>query len=367
MQQRCIHQFSPATAPGDGVTGGLFFTQQLLRSLGYSSEIYSIGIPQVLRDRVLPIEAFDDEACDLLLFHHSMGHEHERWMMGVCCPKVMVYHNITPSHYFSEGSTEYIYSIKGRKQLHSWANRFVGGIGDSPLNTSELIEAGYCNTETLPMLVDINRFDGEETQPSPDWLTVGRPLLLFVGRIAENKRQHLLIDALWHLKQIWVEGALPRLLLVGGVTSPAYRQALLAHIERLGLEDDVVVTGKCSDEELRWLYRHANVFWCASEHEGFGMPLIEAGYFGLPVISFNSSNIAATLGESGLVIEPSDPLSMAVTTLELLNNEELRVHLGSASRRNLERYRAEVLLPQLQTYLSGLGLESSRVDVTAVR
>lgn len=62
-----------------------------------------------------------------------------------------------------------------------------------------------------------------------------------------------------------------------------------------GLEDVVSFSGRVSDEELRNYYSKAYCFVLPSLLEGYGMVLIEAMSYGLPVIAFNNSAIPFTL------------------------------------------------------------------------
>ena len=350
-----IHQFSPATAVGDGVTSGLFVTQKLLRNIGYESNIYSAYIPPALSKKVQPVDGLASEKTDLLLVHHSMGHDHDDLITSFQCPMAMVYHNITPASFFAPDTAEHRYAKKGRQQLNQWSDLFIGAIGDSLYNSEELKDAGYANIITLPMLIEMEKFHTKTVSAPRDWgLNSSRPRLLSVGRIVENKRQHLLLEAMWYLKNHHDDITLPQLVIVGGVTSPEYEYSLKAHILKLGLEDDVLMPGKCSDEELSWLYQNSDCYWCASEHEGFCMPLIESGFFELPVISFASSNIPSTLGESGLIIEQSDPAILAATTAQLLTNNTLKQALINAGTRNLNNFQSSTLIPKLSAYLSSL-------------
>jgi len=350
-----IHQFLPAAALGDGVSGGALFTQKLLRQLGVHSNIYAASYPATV-GVFCPLDAFDLPNCDLLLVHHSMGHELEGWINAQSCSKVLIYHNITPAHYFSKGSPEYNYSLKGRRQLASWVNNFVGAIGDSPYNTEELLALGYSSVTTLPLLVELERFSGAETLPKNIASALDRPFILSVGRVAENKRPHTLIEALWHLANMLGHEQVPRLVLVGGTTSPDYERALRGYAKQLGLQDVVYFAGKLDDAELRWLYARAAAYWCASEHEGFCIPLVEAGFFQRPVISFSSSNIPDTLGAAGLLLDDVDPCAMAAVTAELMADVSLQIRLKGSGLKNLERYQATTLLPQLRHYLLGLNL-----------
>ena len=346
-----IHQFAPVILPGDGVSGSVFFIQNLLRSLGYTSDIYAWESADTLGDAVFPLNQFDSNHCDLLLVHHSMGHEHEDWLRATNCRRILVYHNITPSEYFHPESNEYYYSNKGREQLRQWRPLFSAAISVSPYNRSDLEDAGYEDTAVMPLLVDLRQFEGDVETLDASWHRRENEIVIIsVGRLVENKRQHLLLEAFWHLRNMHRDRP-ARLILVGGITSNQYHHQLLARICELGLEHEVTLTGKCPDTQLRWLYKNAILMWCASEHEGFCIPLVEANYFSLPVVAFATSNIPHTLGDSGILIENADPIAMAATTVSLLKDTALSGSLVSAGTENLQRFTIDTLLPKLRNYL----------------
>lgn len=347
-----INQFAPSTAVGDGVTTSIFFIQSLLRGLGYQSRVYASHIPGQLESKVESVNSLNIEETDLLLVHHSMGHDLDDLIAGFSCKSVLVYHNITPERFFAKDSAEYHYSMKGRTQLRQWHDRFEGAIGDSPYNCEELEALGYNNIVSLSMLLELDKFfETRPQKPESYGLIALRPLILSVGRVVENKRQHLQVEAYSILKSMQGEQILPQLFIVGGTTSPEYHQQLQRQINELGLEDDVFLPGKCSDGELRWLYQNADCYWCTSEHEGFCIPLVEAGVFELPVVAFASSNIPSTLGEAGLILDQPRPDWLAATTLKLLEDRPLQLKLKSAGKKNLQRYQAETLSPKLYQYL----------------
>lgn len=363
-----IDQLCPSIAPGDGVSNGLLFTQNLLRELGYQSDIYCHYVPESMSGKAKMAPTFKSEGCSLLLYHHSMGHDYEQWLYDQTCPKALVYHNITPPEFFPSGSWLQRYALLGLDQLDQWRNQFVCALADSPLNERELIEKGYSNTQTLPLLVDTRRLEGALAAPA---FAAKQPkdtqIYLAVGRLAENKRQYLLIEAFYHLLQLQKRAGTvqpsQRLVLVGGTTSEAYAIGLETYILQLGLQDQVVLAGKCSEDELRWLYANAHQYWCASAHEGFCMPLLEANHASLPVVTQARSNIPATLGEGGLLVDSDDPVIFASAS-NLLNTETgLRDKIIAAGQRNLQRYEREYLKRQLLQWLDQLGLSLPRDGV----
>ena len=82
---------------------------------------------------------------------------------------------------------------------------------------------------------------------------------------------------------------------------------LHALVARLGTPD-VHFLGHVSNEELTALYDVADLFLCASEHEGFCVPLIEAFYKRVPVLAYAATAVPATMDGGGVLYETKDPL-----------------------------------------------------------
>ena len=357
MLVKAIHQFTPAVSTGDGVSNAVLFTQKTLRELGFESDVFSGHIPPELNAYVRPIRDYPLKADrTLLLIHHSIGIDIEEFILSIPHPKVMIYHNITPAEQFPAHHPARFFCRLGREQLAAWPNHFLGAIADSEFNAEELTALGYAPIRVIPLLFDLKQLTRAPwNRDLPGDLPQGTHLL-FIGRIAENKRQHLLIDMLHALRGL-LPGKRLHLHLVGGISSPDYHSQLLARIEQLDLAGHVHLPGKVDDETLRAFYRAADVLVCMSEHEGFGIPLIEAMSFDLPVVAYASSNIPNTLGEGGVLLAEDDPALMAQSVRDILLNPRLRLDLRQAQRRNLERFRPARLREQLIDFFAELGFD----------
>ena len=75
---------------------------------------------------------------------------------------------------------------------------------------------------------------------------------------------------------------------------------------------DVHFTGHVSNEELAAYYDVADLFLCASEHEGFCVPLIEAFHMRVPVVARAATAVPATLDGGGVLYEDRRPVSCRV-------------------------------------------------------
>lgn len=359
-----IHQFHHGVDLGDGVTNSLLFIQRLLRQLGFESHLYAANIPATMADRVRPcheLERLDGDST-LLLHHHSMGHDLGDWLTRLAIPRALVYHNITPADFFPPGSDLHRYAELGREQLVKWRDEFQAVLAVSDVNAKDLVALGYAREAitTIPLLVDLERLavDPEALPEAVEQLHPGlaeRPALLFVGRLVENKRQHLLLEVLWHLQRMQARhGGRPpaMLVLAGGGECSDYARFLRQRLHQLQLDDSVVMPGKVDDTLLQALYRRSAAFVCASAHEGFGMPLVEAMLADCPVVAMGRANIPHTLGEGGLVLDSENPAVMAASLSLLLEDEALRSEVIAGQRRSLARYRPDVLAAALRDWLT---------------
>lgn len=361
-QWTAIHQFHSGSAVGDGVTNGMLFTQRLLRNLGYRSEIYVEHLGKGLEKQLHSFKAFADDPDVLLLVHHSFGHDQETWLQDLTCAKALIYHNITPAEFFARDSDFYRYAVLGREQLKRWIEQdlFCAALGVSQLNSTELKTHGFSRPlVTIPLLIDLDLWRrSAQIGHSSVAKKADMFQLLFVGRIARNKNQHLLVKLLTQLVNV-NPGVNWQLNLVGGCTDMDYQQQLHELAQQAGIEQNLNLLGKVSHEELVHQYRHADLFVCMSQHEGFGMPLIESMYFDLPVLALDSSNIAATLERSGLLLQDCDSehellLRFQALIVLLQQRPELLQQLVESGRERLALLEPELLQQQLESWLADL-------------
>ena len=84
-----IHQFTPSITLGDGVSAALFFTQKILKDLGFESEIFANHIDSRLHDKIKHIDDYKPSKNQLLLYHHSIGHKHHDTIMSFEDKKIL--------------------------------------------------------------------------------------------------------------------------------------------------------------------------------------------------------------------------------------------------------------------------------------
>ncbi len=357
MQPRAVHQFLPACSPGDGIGNGALYTRRLLRERGLHAEIFALSIHPALADEVWPFHAYTGAADQVLLIHHGHGNPVEEQLRRLPDRKILVYHNITPSRFFAADDPIQSDLALGRAQLERWREWLTGAIGDSEHNADELRQAGYepATTAAIPLLVDLQGLRARE----PDTATVrrheGRRSVLFVGRRIPHKNQAALLQAFQRLQGLTAQ---PTELILPGGGSPDYVAELEAAVARMGLGDRVHMPGKVIDAELAGYFAAADAYVSLSEHEGFGMPLVEAMVYDLPVLAYaaEDSSVAETVGEGGLVLADAEPGTVAGTVATLFEEPSLRSRLIGSQRRRLAEFEPERIQQRLDTFFQGLGL-----------
>lgn len=166
-------------------------------------------------------------------------------------------------------------------------------------------------------------------QPSGVACPVSGPYLLYVARLEHPGKNHVrLIRA---FERLWLSGRKDVKLVLAG---PDRERADEIHAAaRLSpCSDNIVFTGYVDDAVLDTLYRHARALVFPSLFEGFGLPLIEAMGYDLPVASANRSSLPEVAGNAALYFDPVDVEAMAACMVRLLDDEPLRAHLVEAGR-----------------------------------
>jgi len=188
--------------------------------------------------------------------------------------------------------------------------------------------------------------------------------VLFVGQCEPYKGIDVLLRAIARFDQ---DPFLFVLDIVGDTQiNPAYYRLLLDIIEREGLRTRVTFHGHADDKtKLRAFYKHADVFVLPSRYEGFGIVLLEALSFGLPIVATRAGAIPELIqdGVCGLLVEPDNPQALAAAIGRLLRSAELRAQFGANAlgfaREKQEFYTWDAVGERILTHLRALGLATT--------
>ena len=329
-----VHQLVPSFAPRDAVGNHTLEVQQVLRDLGLRSEIYvAEARPEVAR-LCTPYEQYEPEPDDWLLYQASTGSPMVEWLLGRDESLLVNWHNITPASLFGPWEPHVGVELEaGRRQIKALAPRTRFAIADSSYNEAELREFGYGATAVVPILLDTATFDEAVDQRAVARLRHPATVWLFVGRLAPNKAQHDLIKAFSVYRRVYDPDA--RLRLVGGSASHAYWTALVEYIAALELGPYVELCGDVPDGVLGAHFHAADVYVSTSDHEGFGVPLLEAMHHRVPIVAYGSTAVPETVGSGGVVLPEKDPATMAAAVHRVVSDATLRDALVAAGTRRL--------------------------------
>ncbi|RXJ81112.1 glycosyltransferase [Arcobacter sp. F2176] len=332
-----INQYSPAIAYGDGISNSLIFIQSLLIELGFDSKIYihkksTNSLP--IKNEFFYINEYRENPNNFLIYQFSTKDPNHELIMKFKDKKIMLYQNITPSHFF-EGISYKEISNFARKQLSESVNSFIAAISMSEYSTAELLKNNYKNVSIIPLLVDSRKNDNKKINQNLLKKYDDSFNILFVGRVIQNKCQHNLIDVLYHLKLNGEKNI--KLFIVGRDHYPEYFKFLFEYTKNLGLEKDVIITGPVDDNDLHTYYQISDLYLSLSEHEGFGMPIIEAMNYKIPVLAYDSGAIPSTLGKNGL-LKKKNTSFISKEILKVKNNTSNRNSLIKKQQIHLKEF-----------------------------
>lgn len=185
---------------------------------------------------------------------------------------------------------------------------------------------------------------------------IDKPFIMYSGASDERKNHAGLIQALARLKSEGFNGF--QLALVGGLPEEN-RKKFRDIASRLNLsEEEVIITGQVSDEELIALYNLCDLFVFPSLHEGFGLPALEAMSCGAPVIGSDSTSIPEILANPDLLFDPSSAQNIANAIKHILSDGVYRAQVAdychTQSRNFSWDLSARALLRGLDIYAEGV-------------
>ena len=173
---------------------------------------------------------------------------------------------------------------------------------------------------------------------------------LHVGVLEKRKNLSLLIQAFDKLTKM--EGYESHRLVLVGQRGPRETlddyDHLVELVTTLGLTDKVDFTGYVSQEQLASYFQHALGYVFPSTNEGFGLPVLEAFSFGLPVIISRQGALMEVAGDAALILEKNEEESLIQSMKLLRDDPDLRKELGEKGRIRLQEFSAEKFFLSLE-------------------
>lgn len=183
----------------------------------------------------------------------------------------------------------------------------------------------------LPDATTLGRRVGVEAARAEILGNDAAPVVLFLGRIFEDKGVEELIDAAGELHRRGVELQL----VVAGPAEPRYLESLRRRAEREGIAERTRWPGFVGDELKQSLLEAASVAVSLSLHENFGYTVVEAIACGAPAVITRGVAIWPTLEEGGGVRVVDGVAEATEAIAQLLADPALRSRMGSRGREHV--------------------------------
>ncbi|MDD6268607.1 MAG: glycosyltransferase [Oscillospiraceae bacterium] len=349
-----VFQLMPTIAAGDAVSNDAIAIGKVLEKMGFKTGIFAENI-----DKRLPSGTASHisrmprlTSADTVLYHLSVGSELNFSLEKLKAKKGIIYHNITPSYFFRPYNGELTELLDaGRKGAAHLADKADFCMADSEYNKKELMDLGYkCDIAVRPVLIQFSDYSG---RPDPEVIkqydSDGFVNFLFVGRVAPNKKHEDIIRT-FNCYQKYCNPK-SRLIFVGSWEgTELYYKRLLRYVQALELQN-VIFTGHVSFAKMIAYYQIADIFLCMSEHEGFCVPLVEAMYFGVPIIAYDACAVPDTLGGAGFLLHDKDPLQAAMAADRILTDTVLRREIIGTQRKRQQDFAYNTVKKQFEEQL----------------
>ena len=209
------------------------------------------------------------------------------------------------------------------------------------LNTSKQLKDVKEKAVVVPLGLNPERLlSSKEDERYKEFLenTKGKKIILSIGRLVEYKGFEYLVEAGRYLSNDKI------IVIIGGGKLYKY---LKEKIKKLNLEDKVILFGRVNSIVSYLKACDAFVLPSISKNEAFGLVLVEALFFGKPLITTNvegsGMNYVNQHNITGLVVPPKDPKTLAEAINKILSDENLYNYFSENAKKRFEEFRIDTI------------------------
>jgi glycosyltransferase involved in cell wall biosynthesis len=351
-----IDQLVPAYHRGDAIGDEATQLRRFFESQGFESGIFRLSCDHELERESKDFAGFPEPLpSDITILHFALPSPLTPAFRRLRSKKAIIYHNVTSPEFFAGYSEEMVRIARlGREELRSLAGTVDIALADSRFNARELEEFGFREAHIFPLYVDLAKYKRPINAFVHRLFRDGRTNILFIGRVAPNKKIEDLIKVTFYYKKFI--SPLVRLIVVGKTSAlPSYYHALVKLADDFLLSpEEVCFTGHLPDDEMFSVYRAADVFLSLSEHEGFCLPLVESMVFDLPIIAYDSTAVPDTLDGAGILIRDKRADRVAELLDIVARDKNLREKIIRGQRERLVKLQTEGREPFLLQMIARL-------------
>lgn len=225
----------------------------------------------------------------------------------------------------------------------------------SVLATKYLMDKGIENVTTVGVGLDLDNLihsaDNIETNNFIDTIknSTFSKKLLYIGVLEERRNIPFLLEVFKKTSE-----KTPGLgLVLIGKGKPEYVSMCMKKIEALGIKDKVIYKESLEQKYMPTVYQACDAFLLPSRYEIFGMVLLEAMYYNLPVLTtYNGGSSTLMDKNNGIIIENIDVNEWSDKIAQILSDEKMRQAIGKNAHKTVaENYTWDALADKfLQVY-----------------
>jgi len=236
------------------------------------------------------------------------------------------------------------------RKLYEWKSKSACKRADKIIAISEktkedIIEFYGINSDKIEVIYqscdDIFKNPLDDSTLKRIHLTYKLPekFILNVGTIEERKNLRLIIQALKHVDEDY------KLVVIG--RKSGYFKTVENEIEKLGLNKRVIFLQNIPFADLPGIYQLAKLFIYPSFYEGFGIPVIEALYSGVPTIAATGSCLEEAGGPDSIYINPTDISGLTYWINQILNSSALQKEMKEKGLEFVQKFNSPLITQQL--------------------
>lgn len=304
---------------------------------GYTVYLYAEGYDQNGPVKNYSLLFSETTNQDIIFYHHSIYDANIERFVALPGKKIAYFHGITPPEYLKKYQPITAEQCeKGLEQLQ-YLNRFDVLCVNS-LSTANQMKQ-YITPRLMPQVIPpivasreiLQRIKKISQAPIPKKLT-----LLSVGRVVPHKK----IEDIIQLFAVFTH-SFPtvdiELMVIGTFPENDYQKEILVLMSQLNITDKVNFKGFVTDEELMNAYATAQCYVMMSEHEGYGVPLLEALKAEVPVLAYSKNSISEVLGDAGCQFVTKNFSQLANTLHQVLFDNTYRQKIISEQCEQLKK------------------------------
>lgn len=260
-------------------------------------------------------------------------------------PKIVFFQNITPERFFRGHDDHTADLVRQGLDQRPLCAQFDVIMANSVATAAALCEgllpeaaAAIDQTRIIPCPPVIGTDRWDDIAPGETKTSDKSRLILFVGRLVPHKGIDDLIDGFALLAK---DDPLVRLAIVGGPAHSPYALALKQRVAELdtSITSRIAFHHDISEAALKALYHEAEACASMSQHEGFGVPLLDAMFFDKPLVIRAEPGMEETAGGAAIVVRDTSPEQISKALAASLYDEQVRIELAPARLDQLAKFK----------------------------